>query len=215
MYYPELIYLVRHGQTEYNRLRIVQGRGVNSSLNEQGFKQAAALYAHYKQQSFDAIYASSQLRSQQTVAPFTQQGYTINKFSNLDEMSWGNHEGRASTPESREEYKALTQSWHNGDYRAAIKHGESAYDVQQRLKHFLHTHLYQQKHHKVLLCTHGRTSCILVCMLLQQTLKHMPLYRHKNTGVSILQHTANGQYTLTQQNNTEHLSEKNGYMFPL
>jgi len=34
------IYVVRHGETEYNRTGVVQGSGVNSALNDNGFKQA-------------------------------------------------------------------------------------------------------------------------------------------------------------------------------
>ncbi|HYG15236.1 MAG TPA: histidine phosphatase family protein, partial [Bacteroidia bacterium] len=40
MGFKKTIYLVRHGETEFNRMGIVQGSGVDSELNETGRKQA-------------------------------------------------------------------------------------------------------------------------------------------------------------------------------
>jgi len=40
------IYFIRHGETEYNKLGIVQGSGVDSELNENGRAQAQAFYNH-------------------------------------------------------------------------------------------------------------------------------------------------------------------------
>ncbi|MDP4678865.1 MAG: histidine phosphatase family protein, partial [Cyclobacteriaceae bacterium] len=34
------IYIIRHGQTDYNKNNMVQGRGINSSINEFGQEQA-------------------------------------------------------------------------------------------------------------------------------------------------------------------------------
>lgn len=36
------IYLIRHGETDYNRMRVVQGSGIDADLNELGNKQARA-----------------------------------------------------------------------------------------------------------------------------------------------------------------------------
>jgi probable phosphoglycerate mutase len=33
------IYIIRHGETEFNKLSIVQGQGVDTSLNETGINQ--------------------------------------------------------------------------------------------------------------------------------------------------------------------------------
>ena len=46
----------RHGQTDFNQSGIVQGSGVNASLNEIGQKQAAAFYKKFKDYPFDVIY---------------------------------------------------------------------------------------------------------------------------------------------------------------
>ena len=68
------IYLIRHGETKYNKLGIVQGSGVDSDLNETGIEQANAFFEHYKNISFDKIYTSKLKRSQQSVQQFIDLG---------------------------------------------------------------------------------------------------------------------------------------------
>jgi probable phosphoglycerate mutase len=44
----KLIYIIRHGETDFNKLGIVQGSGIDSDLNPRGVQQAANFYAFYK-----------------------------------------------------------------------------------------------------------------------------------------------------------------------
>jgi bisphosphoglycerate-dependent phosphoglycerate mutase len=70
------IYLIRHGQTDFNKQGIVQGSGVDSSLNEEGHAQARKFYEAYHHINFDKIYVTELQRTHQTVAPFKQKKYT-------------------------------------------------------------------------------------------------------------------------------------------
>ncbi|HEY0898299.1 MAG TPA: histidine phosphatase family protein, partial [Sphingobacteriaceae bacterium] len=60
------LYIIRHGETELNRRGIVQGRGMNTDLNELGKKQAEAFYQAYFHIPFDKIYTSTLKRTHQT-----------------------------------------------------------------------------------------------------------------------------------------------------
>ena len=42
MYTAKTFYIIRHGETDLNRQGIIQGRGMNTDLNEKGAAQAAA-----------------------------------------------------------------------------------------------------------------------------------------------------------------------------
>ena len=44
----KLLYIVRHGQTELNKQGIIQGRGMDTDLNDEGRKQAAQFFEAYK-----------------------------------------------------------------------------------------------------------------------------------------------------------------------
>lgn len=205
MFPPQKIYILRHGQTDYNLQRIVQGRGINSDLNETGLAQAKAFFKHYKHLPFSAIYASNLKRTQQTIAHFKTIGYTINCFAELDEISWGKHEGKLLTPADKANYMQVKNDWEKGLFNVAIPEGESPLEVQERLQIFLQ-HLYQQKHESVLICTHGRTSRILLCMLLHQSLHEMETHKHSNTCVAKLEWQSN-KYQLIFSGNIDHLKK--------
>ena len=60
-----IITMIRHGQTHYNSLALVQGR-VNNALNETGKKQARQAAILLNSQSFDAILSSPLSRALET-----------------------------------------------------------------------------------------------------------------------------------------------------
>ncbi|MFW5879460.1 MAG: histidine phosphatase family protein, partial [bacterium] len=59
------IYLIRHGQTDYNKKGIVQGSGIDASLNDLGRQQAEAFYDAYRNMPFDKIYISDLKRTKE------------------------------------------------------------------------------------------------------------------------------------------------------
>lgn len=65
------IWLARHGQTDYNRNRLMQGR-VDVPLNETGIRQAEAvrekIFTQYPELAFDVVYTSPLIRAVQTAA---------------------------------------------------------------------------------------------------------------------------------------------------
>ncbi len=64
------IYLIRHGETDYNRMRVVQGSGIDADLNELGKRQAQAFFEHYQNLALDKIYTSALRRTHQSVKGF-------------------------------------------------------------------------------------------------------------------------------------------------
>ena len=59
------IYLARHGETDWNAARRLQGR-TDTALNSTGRQQAAKLAEHLKGVRLDAIYCSTLSRSRET-----------------------------------------------------------------------------------------------------------------------------------------------------
>ena len=97
---PTTLYLVRHGETDFNRRGIVQGKGVNAPLNETGRMQAVSLASALKPVRFGAIYASTLLRARQTAEIVAEmQGFEdeITHRDGLNEISWGVLEGQPVT----------------------------------------------------------------------------------------------------------------------
>ena len=87
------IHLVRHGETDWNRDRRVQGH-TDVPLNETGRLQAGALAARLAEVPFDAVYSSDLARALETativVAP---RALTITTSPALREKHFGTWEG--------------------------------------------------------------------------------------------------------------------------
>ena len=97
----KILYILRHGETNENKIGIVQGQGIDSSLNELGLWQASQFFKKYKNRSFDQIIASGQKRSYQTIEAFESNHQRIHRDIRINEISWGDHEGKAGEPDIR------------------------------------------------------------------------------------------------------------------
>jgi phosphoserine phosphatase len=197
------IYVLRHGETDYNRLGIVQGQGVDTSLNELGRQQAQAFYEHYAAEPFELLLTSSLQRTHQTIAPFLERGLPWKQVPEINEISWGKHEGQRSTPEMRDEFLHTLGQWKLGNLHARFSNGESAADLAARLGAFV-----QQLPHypaqKILVCSHGRAMRCLTCLLLGEPVERMEEFHHANTGLYLF-HYREGRFELKLQNDTRHL----------
>jgi probable phosphoglycerate mutase len=200
------LYLIRHAETAYNAESKVQGRGIDSDVNETGSLQAASLYAYYKHVEFSAIYTSSLKRTQQTILPFFEaQNIEVCSSPGLDEISWGVLEGLANAGAVKNEILVATQQWSNGNTRYAVPKGESPEQVWQRAKPVIDQITARFQGKNVLLCTHGRTLRIILSMLLGYGLKNMQIFTHNNTGVNILKNAGSIFWAL-KLNDISHLN---------
>ena len=199
------IYFIRHGQTELNRLRIVQGGGVDSSLNDTGRVQAQAFFEKYQHLDFEAVLTSKLKRTHETVAPFIERGLPWEQFAEINEMGWGVHEGKEGTPEMREEYVNLTAAWRSGDYSARIAEGESAKELGDRVSDFIEM-LKQRPEKLLLVCAHGRLMRCLMCLLQEQPLSQMQSFQHSNTGLYKVSYDGK-KFHFLLENDTSHLEK--------
>lgn len=198
------IYLIRHGQTDLNMLGIVQGRGMNTDLNETGLAQAQAFFNAYKSVQFDKVYTSTLKRTHQTVQQFIDLGIETEALEGLDELCWGVWEGKRSTIESRAIFRDLAILWENGNYAAKTDGGESPEEVLARQLIALEHILGKEKEELILICMHGRAMRLLLCHLTNQPLSNMKDFPHNNTSLYKLQYDGNN-FEITDFNNLNHL----------
>ncbi|WP_226389004.1 histidine phosphatase family protein [Penaeicola halotolerans] len=173
------IYLVRHGQTDYNKRGIVQGSGIDAPLNETGKAQAHAFFEAYKSVAFDKIYVSSLQRTRQSVQGFIDSGIPYEPLADLNEISWGDYEGVPMTPDENVYYQKMLTTWQSGQLDYAIRGGESPLQVQARLQVAL-DYILSQKEETILICMHGRAIRILLATLLKYHLSTMDVFTHAN-----------------------------------
>lgn len=198
------IYIIRHGQTDFNLQGIVQGSGVNSSLNATGRTQAQAFFDVYKEVPFDKVYTSVLKRTQETVDGFIRMGIAHEALSGLNEISWGSNEGQKITPDEDAYYHWMLQQWQAGNTSLRIEGGESPDEVAARQQPIIKRILENHDEQHVLICMHGRAMRILLCQLLHYPLKSMDLFEHTNLCLYQLNFTGT-LFNVSKYNDISHL----------
>lgn len=86
------LYLIRHAETELNRLGRFQGSS-DYPINENGKKQVQALIEHFKDKKIDIIYCSEYKRTRQTAMPIAEvKGIKLTVDKRLNEVDFGEWE---------------------------------------------------------------------------------------------------------------------------
>lgn len=101
-------YFIRHGETEWNRLRIGQGQ-TDIPLNDRGIEQAHAAAHQLKDKQIVTIATSPLMRAHKTAEIISQIiSCPITIIDDLKECSWGVMEGKSFGD------SGLIQHWRNG-----------------------------------------------------------------------------------------------------
>ncbi|WP_422358711.1 histidine phosphatase family protein [Reichenbachiella sp.] len=198
------IYIIRHGQTDFNLENKVQGRGIDSSINATGRKQAQGFYEYYKQVPFDKIYVSALKRTKESVQQFIDLGIPYESLDGLDEISWGKHEGQAYDPEMHKIYLDTIAAWADGKLDIAVGGGETPLDVVKRQRAAMEYISTKDSEENILIATHGRAMRMLVCWLMNYPLEKMDVFEHANLCLYQLKYIE-GQYRMVKHGSTIHL----------
>ncbi len=200
------IYIIRHGQTDFNLKGIVQGSGIDSSLNQEGRAQARAFFDAYQHLRFDKIYTSKLKRTSESVADFISLGIPHEQLEGLNEISWGSNEGQLITPEEDAYYHWMLKQWQNGNTAERITGGESPEDVTLRQRKAIDHIMSHENEEIILICMHGRAMRILLCELLNYPLKSMDIFEHRNLCLYQLDFTGT-MFTIKKHNDVAHLAQ--------
>lgn len=151
------IYVVRHGQTDYNMKNVFQGH-IDSKLNEVGIEQARETANQFKGKQIDLLLVSPLTRAKETAE-------IINEVTNAEmviderliERSFGDMEGKPN----REDWNIKMMLDYNKNYTK--ENIEPIQDFFKRIFNFLDdiTKKYQNKN--VILVTHGAVSQPIEC----------------------------------------------------
>jgi broad specificity phosphatase PhoE len=198
------LYIVRHGQTDFNKQGIVQGRGRDTDLNNEGYKQASQFYNAYKSVPFDKIYISALKRTQQSIQHFIDLGIPYEKLPGLDELAWGIFEGQPSTRATKAAFLKIIRQWIAGKLDTKFENGESPNDVKLRQIGALQIIMGHPEEQNVLICMHGRAMRLFLCLLTGKPLTEMEDFPHQNLVLYKVTFDR-GKFTITDFNNAEHL----------
>lgn len=150
------VLLIRHGQTEWNVLKKVQGKA-DVELNEKGIEQATSIKTYLNNQRIDLILCSPLTRAIQTAKIINKErNIPILIDERLSERDFGEFEGMRNTEFN---YEAFWSYKKNIQYQKA----ENIREFFQRIYGFLNDIHLKYKDKRILLVTHGGTSIPVYC----------------------------------------------------
>ena len=183
---------------------IVQGSGINSSLNEKGKQQGDEFFEAYGEIPFDKVYISALKRTKESIHKFIDKGIPTEVVPELNEISWGVREGLTIDEEGNTYYHNMLESWKRGETNICIEGGESPEDVAKRLKTALGYIMSQSDESEILICMHGRAMRVMLCLMLNYPLKCMDMFGHDNLCLYELHYTGS-VFTVVKFNDVSHL----------
>lgn len=157
------LYITRHGTTEWNMERRLQGWG-DSPLTEDGKNRAIKLGEHLKEIDFDIIYASPLKRAFETAKLIRGKNDTVIKtHEGLKEMSYGLWEGMA-IEDIEDKYSKEYSIYRNSPGEYIPEKGESFQILFDRVKLFL-KEISNQDYKNVLIVSHGITIKAIIAII--------------------------------------------------
>ena len=197
------IYIVRHGQTEWNLLGKTQGHG-NSDLTPKGIEQAELLADSMTKYPIDYIYSCDLGRAYQTAEIIGNKlNIEVEKTEALREMNFGTWEGRI-IKDIIEEDPELYKMWRNEPHLAKIPQGETLSQIKERTDAFIKeiNEKYDGKH--IVLVTHSLCARIMLLSFLDSDVKNIYRINQANTALNIIELRDYGPVVM-KMNDTTHI----------
>lgn len=175
------VFLIRHGETDYNRDGRLQG-AMPVPLNDHGRLQAQALGLHLKRHSIDAIYTSPLPRAYETAELMAQiLNVPLLDDTRLQEIGFGQFEGLPYT-KIKVQYANEYRMWNSGDMLYAVPGGEARRSVQLRMTEAWDDVTTRNDFETIALVSHGAA----IKILLRHMFYRAPSDVVRNTSVTTL-----------------------------
>lgn len=203
--------LIRHGETLWNRDRIVQGISDVVGLNELGTKQAELLARRLQEEAeVKYLYASTLLRARETAQKLEESlGIPCNPRWELREIHLGDWEGRPFDELKLEEPDLIT-GWLTHPARTPVPNGENMESFYNRIVFAMEEIARQHPDETVAVVSHGGAISVYISHVLG--LDPNNIWRMKIDNASINEIIFNdGKPRLWRLNDTYHLRSLNGH----
>ena len=200
------IVLIRHGETEWNRIRRFQGRS-DIPLNEGGKEQVRALAEVLKNEHVAALYTSPLTRAVETAliigtyhpaAPLLlEEGFVemdLGEFDGMDAAHWAEH------------HAEFMKQWIKSPGVLQMPGGESLAQVQARavasLERIMQAHGAGES---LLVCSHNFVILTLLCHAFHRPLDEFRTLKQDTAAFSTLTVSADGTLAVETLNERSHL----------
>jgi len=219
------IYLVRHGQTAWNKAKIFRGRR-DVPLNEPGRLEAAAAAKALREVALGRIYTSPLSRARETAetmaagrgiagsASAPLRVVADEAFTDIDYGEWTGY----SDLEARQKFPELYQLWMESPHLVKFPGGESLADVRRRAVPRLIERAEQHLREAVALVSHRVVLKLLLCEAKGLDNSHFWAVRLDTGAISMLEYetcpqpgSGSGKLRVAVENDARHLCALTGH----
>jgi len=196
------IILVRHGESEYNAKRIVQGH-IDTDLTPAGIVQVRLTGEYLKKFNIQKIVSSDLRRAHRTAVIIGDVlDIPVETDSRIREMSFGQWEGRSYDQIFKTDYETFNR-WLQNPVACPLPYQEDIRHFESRIKSFYQDILkFEEKN--ILVVGHGGSIQGILCVACDIGMENLWSLKHSNTGISILQ-VSGSEVSIKLLNSTAHL----------
>ncbi len=209
------IILVRHGQTDWNRVEHYRGR-VDVPLNETGFAQAEATGWRIKQEwqsDAAAIYSSPLARTMQTAVVIGGHiNLPVHSFYGLIDLNMGQWEGL--TPiQVCEKWPEMHAAWYSTPQAVSFPGGETLARVRTRTMSGLYELIERHDGRNIILVSHTDVIRVILLSVLGLGNERLWSIRQDNCAINVIEwEESSAEAAVVTMNDTAHLREWAGLM---
>ena len=197
------IFLVRHGETEWNAIGKLQGSS-DIKLLPEGIRQAHLLAEHAPFHTVDAIYSSDLSRAVMTAEILADKfNLPVIEERGLRETSFGDWEGKFLSDLAKENPKGFENFFRHPD-RVQPPNGETFLQSQARIMNALEEIIADNEDKNIIVVSHGAAIRLIICAALEMRIRKMWSIGQYNMALNILIFDE-GVFSVELLNDTMHL----------
>ncbi len=194
-----LLYLVRHGETDWNVANRFQGQA-DIPLNGRGHSQGAALARYFAGQPIQRVYSSDLQRAKDTASYISMaKGLTTEVLPELREISFGSWEGMTRS-EIGKQYPAQVRLWREDPSKLAVPGAETYPVAQERLCQTIKRLVAANCGNNIVVVSHGGAIRLLLTGLLEMDLTGIWHFTLESAGINQLVFYPEGRVVLKRLN---------------
>lgn len=217
------IVLIRHGETDWNKEKKIQGGGFDIELNNRGKEQARLLARELSSMKFGLIASSHLKRSCQTAEILFQavkendEDGSLNcqriQLTGFGEMQFGDFEGLSwrgpqSTPEVTESFQAINNQMKEDKTVSWPGKGESIGQVEERARKAFYEQVLGAYPDvtTIGIVAHGRLNVVLLASILKGDGQYFSDYQQTNCCINIVDQMKDGSFEPVVINHNDHIT---------
>lgn len=190
------IYLVRHGETDWNKEDRCQGC-IDIDLNSEGIRQAEFVAQRLVNEEIHALYCSNLKRAYRTAQIIAKMlNLSITRNEALNEISFGDWEG-LTFEEIRKRHDYDYNTWRLSPHTANFPGEGSLLNVNKRVMKYVDEIISQNAGKNILIVSHGGVIKLIVLGLLGIGLEAYNKFYIANTSLSIVHIDKDKRYLRT------------------